>query len=89
MQRVNFGRIENLQVENGEPRLETATLVRAVKFGADNRPRQELSLADFSLKQQVVELFSMMDELREGVIASIELKYGIPFSMEVRESSAA
>jgi hypothetical protein len=88
MQRINFGRIENLQIEEGEPRLDTATVIRVLKLGADNKPRPELSLSDFALKQPVIELFSMMSSLRNGTISSIELKYGMPFSMEVRESVA-
>jgi hypothetical protein len=80
MQNLNFGRIENLVICDGEPVFAPApTVVREHKFGADNGPRHELDSQDFLLKAQVLELFLLFDELVDGTISLIEVKNGLPF----------
>lgn len=86
LQRINFGRLEGLQVRNGEPILKSSPVViREHKFGGDNGIRPELAAGDFLLKQQVVELFDYFDELQNGVIDVLEIKPGLPFRMIVKE----
>jgi hypothetical protein len=88
-QQVNFGRVENLTVKDGEPLLAPTTRVaREIKFGGDNSPRQELSSGDFLLKSQVVELFKFFDAMQTGTIELIEVKHGLPFRMIVPEATA-
>jgi len=88
MQKVNFGRIENLVVRNGQPVLSPSPrIVREVKFGGENGPRPEASIEDFALKAQVVELFRYMDELHDGVIGVLEIKHGLPFRMAVEDAA--
>ena len=44
MQRLNFGRIEALHVQDGEPMFDPAPrIVQKVKIGADNGPRPEVT----------------------------------------------
>jgi hypothetical protein len=89
MQRVNFGRIEGLAVRHGEPVIDDANPPRVVlelKFGADNGPRPEARIADFSLKAQVLELFAHLDRLRNAHIESLTVKHGLPFGMHVETS---
>ena len=89
MQRVNFGRIERLTVHDGQPVLiPHPAVVREHKFGGENGPRPELGVADFQLKQQVVELFAFFDQLQNGVIDVLEVKHGLPFRMIVTEVPA-
>jgi hypothetical protein len=88
-QHLNFGRIENLEIQDGQPVLNPLPrLIREVKFGGENSPRPELGIADFQLKSQVVDLFAFFDELQTGTIEVIELKHGLPFRMVVVEESA-
>lgn len=88
-QRLNFGRLESLAVRCGEPVCDPQpVLIREHKFGGENGPRPELTTTDFLLKQQVVELFAFFDELHDGVIDVLEIKYGLPFRMIVKEVSA-
>jgi hypothetical protein len=88
LQRLHFGRIQNLHIKNGEPILNPAPLIhREVKFGGDNSPRPELRSADFGLKAQVVELFEEFRRLGNGVIDLIEVKHGLPFRMMVNSSN--
>jgi hypothetical protein len=84
MQRLNFGRLENLIVANGEPVLDDSVgVVREVKFSGDNAPRQELTRPDFILKAQARELFEQFDALRDFTALSLTVKHGLPFHMEV------
>lgn len=88
-QQVNFGRVEQLPVVNGEPQLDPPPrVVREIKFGGENGPRPELGASDFVLKSQVVELFRCFDQLGNGTIDAIEVKHGLPFRMIVTEVAA-
>jgi len=87
LQTINFGRIEDLRLQNGEPLLETATTVREIKFGGDNAPRPEADLTDFQLKAQIIELFSHFDRIRDGVVRLLEVKHGLPFKMNVEDAA--
>ena len=90
LQNLNFGRIEGLQVKGGEPTFEPAPrIVRKLKIGGENGPRRETALQDFWLKQQTSEMLEAIAELGEGEILSIEVKYGLPFAMEVEQRSIA
>jgi len=90
MQRVNFGRIERLAIRHGNPVLDPhPTVVREHKFGGgENGPRPELGAADFLLKQQVIELFALFGQLKNGVIDVLEIKHGLPFRVTVTEVPA-
>ena len=89
MQGINFGRVENLVIRNGQPVLASpASIVREFKFGSDNAPRPELDADDFVLKRQLVELFDLLDDYGDGVIEVLEIKHGMPFRMTVMEKAA-
>lgn len=89
MQRINFGRIFDLKVRNGQPALDPPPrIIREIKFGGDNGPRPESAKADFALKVQIRELFAQMEALGDGVIPCIEIQRGLPFRMTVEEVCA-
>jgi len=84
LQGLNFGRIEQLTVRGGQPVLEPPPrIVREHKFGGENGPRSERRLDDFTLKEQVLELFDELDRLGDGVIDVLTVKHGLPFNMHV------
>lgn len=84
MQQLGYGLIEGQHIRDGNPVQEPPPrMTREVKFGGDNGPRAEASLADFTLKPQVVELLMEFDRLGTGVIQAIEVKAGLPFRMLV------
>jgi hypothetical protein len=88
MQTLNFGRIECLQVRNGEPVFDPAPrAVHKMKLGAENSPRPEAELNDFWLKHQTVELFGAIERLGNGQVLSIDVKHGLPFAVEIEHSS--
>lgn len=89
MQDINFGRLERLQIRDAEPVFDPGTeIVRELKIGGENGPRQECQADDFLLKSQVVELFGFFEQFRNGVIDVLEVKHGLPFRMIVREAAA-
>lgn len=89
MQRINFGRIFDLEVRDGQPVMDPPPrVVREIKFGADNGPRPEVAKADFTLKAQVRDLFAQLEALGDGVIPCIEIQRGLPFRMTVEEVCA-
>ena len=90
-QRLNFGRIENLHVRNGEPVFDPPpSTTEERKFAAaENGPRTEGSLHPPRLKQQMVEMFALFDQLKNGSISVIEVKHGLPFRAFLKGGAAA
>jgi hypothetical protein len=89
MQDLNFGRIERLEVLDGQPVFDPPPrIVREIKFGAQNGPRSEAALRDFVLKAQLVEFFAWLDTLGDGVIERLEVQHGLPFRIVVEQSAA-
>src|SRR5262249_10304250 len=88
MQVINFGRIEGLAVREGEPVFDPDTrIIRDIKFGGENGPRPERGTDNFALKSQVVELFKQLDDLKNGIIDTLAIKHGLPFSMSVQNAA--
>ena len=86
MQRLNFGRIDGLELRNGEPMFEPAPrIIRDIKIGGENGPRPEVTIDDFALKSAVIELFDHLSGIGDGTLESIEVKYGMPFKLVVEQ----
>jgi len=84
MQQINFGRIEDLQVRNGVPVFNPPPrVIRKLKVGADNSPRPEYGFDDFLLRQQTEELLSAIEQMGDGEVLVIDVRHGLPFSLEV------
>jgi hypothetical protein len=85
-QRVNFGTIENLIVRNGEPVFDPAPrVIRSIRIGGENGPRPELALADFTLREPVVELFDHLSRIGNGTVESIQVRHGMPCQIIVEQ----
>lgn len=86
MQRLNFGRIEDLHVLNGEPQFDPPPrVIREVRFARENGPRPEVAKSDFALKAKVIDLFAQLEAVGDGVINRIEVQDGLPFRMIFEE----
>jgi hypothetical protein len=84
LQTLNFGRIEDLLIRDGNPVLDPMPrIVREHKFAGENGARPELDARDFVLKAQVVDLFRLLDDIRDGTIAMLTVKHGLPFHAEL------
>lgn len=89
MQRLNFGRYENVLVHDGRPCVNSKPRrIRYLKPGKDNSPRPEANLVDFVLKEQQVDFFRLLEEICNGVILELEIKDGMPCHMTVEEGAA-
>jgi hypothetical protein len=79
-----FGRFESIRIDHGQPVLDPwPVIVRGVKFGSDALQRPRSASEDFELKRQCVELFDYIRRVGSGEIRCLEVRHGIPFSMEV------
>ena len=89
MQRINYGRIEGLRISHGEPLLNPSPrIVKEIKFGGSNGPRREATKVDFTLKNQMRDLFAQLEIYGTGVIPCIEVQSGLPFRMTIEEVAA-
>ena len=81
MQRINFGRIEQLPIRNGRPVIiPRPKVIREVKFGGENGPRPEIDISDFLLKSQVVELFAHSTRCRTAPLTSLKSSMACRFA---------
>jgi len=86
MRTLRFGRFEYIQIRGGQIVLDPwPTVVRDVKFGSADPSAAKVPAADFDLKAQVAELFAYVRSLDAGEIRTLEVKHGLPFSMEVEQ----
>ena len=84
LQAVNFGRVEALQVTQGQPSFDPPPrVIQKLKFGGgENGPRAEFGYSDFRLKHGVVELLELISSIEKGEIRSIEIRFGLPCTVE-------
>ena len=84
MRQLNFGRFEFLRIQGRELVLDLwPTTVRGVKFGSEDPATSRTPLDEFELKRQLVELFEYVRAVDAGEIRCLEVRHGLPFSMEV------
>ncbi|HYK91478.1 MAG TPA: hypothetical protein VE398_22095 [Acidobacteriota bacterium] len=89
MQRLNWGRIEQLVVRDGEPVLNARTrIIRNVRLGGREAARPELGKDDFLLKAPVIELFEHLDRLGNGRVMKIEIRSGLPADLVFEQPEA-
>ncbi len=87
MQEINYGRIEGLQVQNGEPVFDPPpTILRLFLFGKANRPNEYHSSDGFALKKQVAELFEFFDRGNSVSIQELVIDNGLPVRMTVADA---
>jgi hypothetical protein len=80
MRRLHYGQILGLLIRGGNPAFDPAPkILRDVKLSGESAPRPPSSREDFLLKEQVVELLRVFDQVQDGVIELIEVKDGLPF----------
>lgn len=88
-QELNFGRLEGLRIHRGQPVFEPSPrVVQTLKMGGSNGPREEAGLPDFWLKQPLVDLLATIREIADGEILVIDIKNGLPFTVEIERLQA-
>jgi len=89
-QRLNFGRI-TFYVLGGGPDIDRPWRTRrTVKLiGGDNRPRPETGSADFELRKEHAAALNTLAHVNDGSRVTIEVKYGLPFLIEIEQDHQA
>jgi hypothetical protein len=88
-QAINFGRIDELEVRNGEPQFSPLPRVFVeLKLDVDDGPRPESRQQHFPLRSQVGRFFAQLAQLRDSTIERIEVRHGLPFRMVVEAMPA-
>ena len=88
-QAMNFGRIEELEIRDGEPQFSPAPRVFVeLKLDVDDGPRRESRLDHFPLRSQVERFFTQTSRLAEGTVEMIEVRHGLPFRMVIEAMPA-
>lgn len=90
MQSLNFGRIM-FWVRAGQPDFTRPfRTVRTVKpAGGENGSRPEAHSADFEVRKEVNALIEQVAKAADGAQVTVEVKYGLPFLIEVEEEHKA
>jgi hypothetical protein len=84
MQEINYGRIERLEVREGDPVFDPfPTVLRLFLFGKDNGPNTAPSNDSFALKKKAAELFKVFDRERSLFIRQLMVDNGLPVRMTV------
>lgn len=87
MQNLGFGRIHELEVRGGDPVFNPAPrIVQDIKLGSEESQHGKSS-RDFVLKDQVIELFELLDLRRDCTVETIEIKHGLPFRLTLESPS--
>ena len=85
---VQFGRIESLQIADGQPVLDPLPrIVREIKFGSEVSPGVPADRSNSVPKRQVQELLDLMGEIENGTIDVLEVRHGLPFRVVLAAQS--
>ena len=88
-QTINFGRVEELEIRDGEPEFSPAPRVFVeLKLDAADGPRRESQLDRFPLRSQVERFFEQLARLNNGTVEVIEVRHGLPFRMVIEAMPA-
>ena len=83
MQQLGFGRFEYLQIRGGELVFNPEPVtVRDVKFGSPVTTGKPSAVTS-ELRPQIAEFFAYVRDVDAGEIREVEVRHGLPFSMEV------
>ena len=82
MHQTHFGTMHNLIVRDGEPIIDPPPKIKqAFKLGSRRHAPKIVSRA-FTLKEQHIELFDLMESKQNGVITTLMIQEGLPFLVE-------
>ena len=89
-QDLDFGRVV-FHVAGGESDLSRPWRTRrTVKLNAgENGPRPEAENVDFELRKEHAELLDQLARLPDGACVTVEVKYGLPFILEIEQEHEA
>jgi hypothetical protein len=79
-QSINYGYLQDLEVRDCEPIFSGCgpIVLVDVRLDSEDRPRDELALADFALCAEICRMMSLLDRVENGRMSKIEVRAGIP-----------
>ena len=77
-QAVNFGQIRGVRLQDGDPVLESTSVLADERLDRPTEPRPEIGLNDFVLCEEWCRLLARFDQIRDGTIEGIDVRAGIP-----------
>ena len=88
-QTINFGRVEELEIRDGEPEFSPPPRIFVeLKLDAADGPRPESRLDRFPLRSQVERFVEQIARLSDGTVEVIEVRHGLPFRMVIEAMPA-
>ena len=82
-QQLGFGHFESIKIRCGALVLDPwPTVVQVLKFGAAESEASDRA-EDFELKKSMAEFFEYIRGVDDGEIRCLEVRHGLPFSMEI------
>ena len=79
-----FGQFEHLAVTDGQLELhENSAIVREIKLGS--KQSDPVRPEEFELKEEQAEFFALCRSLKSGEIKKVEIRHGLPCSMQIEE----
>lgn len=87
MQRLRYGRIEQLVVRSGEPVIERGVtrVIRTVRCDGQNEPHPGAGQDDTILKSRIIALFRHLDAVGDGTVGVLHVGDGLPGTMEIED----
>jgi hypothetical protein len=83
MSEQQFGRIENLRIEQGQPAPDgSLRVIHAARFGTKDGGLKVPVADDPELKRAVWDLLEGIERLQNGYIVRLEFRHGLPFLLE-------
>lgn len=81
---IGFGAVEQLSVQNGEPRFEPAPrLIQEIKIDSEPSGQPDHGKTDVTLKKQFQTLFGQLDRLTDDIV-DIQIRHNLPFKLVVK-----
>jgi hypothetical protein len=87
MRQLGYGRIECIRIDGGQLVLDPwPTVVRSIKFGSATPNQPDDKPDECALKKQIAEFLAQVRCVDDGVIRILEVRGGLPFSMEIADN---
>ncbi|MGO4880088.1 MAG: hypothetical protein ACLP59_04610 [Bryobacteraceae bacterium] len=81
---IEFGHVEQLSVQSGEPRFEPAPrLIQEIKIDSEPLRQPDRGNTDVTLKKQFQTLFGQLDRLTDDIV-DIQIRHNLPFKLVVK-----
>jgi len=82
MESIDFGRLENLRLQDGEPLLdEDLAIVKSIRIDTAGEPLRPFIEDEATLQAAADEAVRKVGRLAGGLIQQIDLRFGLPQSM--------